>query len=169
MKKIYLILILLIISLNQCYEPPVYPDIPSINFENFYLYWSVNSLNQKVLTGKLNFSFTDGDGNIGFEPWPDTVAITLPDTQRYNLFLQLYDVQKNNYHLIPEEEGGYLKYIIPYLDKEPLSGTISVTIEYPILKYDTIFYSFFLFDRDYNRSNLDSTWVVDLSLADTVN
>jgi hypothetical protein len=77
MKKIPVILLLLSISLNQCQETPVYPDYPIIDYENFYLYISVNSLEQEVVTGKLNFSFTDGDGNIGFDPWPDTVALTL--------------------------------------------------------------------------------------------
>lgn len=157
MKKILFILTFLIASMYQCQEKPVYPDIPLINYESFYLYVSVNSLEQEVITGKLNFSFTDGDGNIGFEPWPDTIAMTLPDTQRYNLFLQLYDLQEDEFVMIPEEDGGYLKYIIPYLDKQPLTGTVSVTIEYPILKYDTIFYTFYLYDRDYNRSNTDTT------------
>ena len=163
MKKIVLVSALFFLSLNQCQEPPVYPDVPFINYESFFLYINVNSLEQEVLTGKLNFSFTDGDGNIGFEPWPDTVAISLPDTQRYNLFLQLYDYQDNQFVEIPEEDGGYLKYIIPYLDKQPLSGTVSVTIEYPIIDYDTIFYTFFLYDRDYNKSNMDTTDVRILS------
>ena len=163
MKKLALILILFSSTLYQCQEQPVYPDIPAIDYESFFLYVNVNSLNQEVLTGELNFSFTDGDGNIGFEPWPDTVAISLPDTQRYNLFMQLYDFQKDQFVQIPEEDGGYLKYIIPYLDKQPLSGTVTVTIEYPIITYDTIFYTFFLYDREYNKSNLDTTEVLILS------
>jgi hypothetical protein len=163
MKKVSIILLLFVVSLHQCQEPVVYPDVPQIDYETFYLYVNVNSLNQEVLTGNLNFSFTDGDGNIGFEPWPDTLAITLPDTQRYNLFLQLYDYKDNEYVQIPEEEGGYLKYIIPYLDKQPLTGTVSVTIEYPIITYDTIFYTFFLYDREYNKSNIDTTDVQILS------
>ncbi len=163
MKKLYVILIFFTVSLFQCQEPPVYPDIPMVNYESFFLYINVNALDQEVLTGKLNFSFTDGDGNIGNEPWPDTVAIHLPDTERYNLFLQLYDFQDDQFVQIPDEDGGYLKYLIPYLDKQPLSGTVSVTIEYPIITYDTIFYTFFLYDRDFNRSNMDTTEVQILS------
>lgn len=163
MKKLLLILFVFITGLFQCQEKPVYPDVPIINYENFQLYITTNSLDQEVLTGKLNFSFTDGDGNIGFEPWPDTVAIGLPDTQRYNLFLQLYDLKDDQFEMVPDEDGGYLKYIIPYLDKQPLSGTVSVTIEYPIIRYDTIFYTFFLYDREYNKSNTDTTDVLVLS------
>jgi len=164
MKKVVVILMFLLFFLNDCQEPPVYPDTPLINYENFYLFLKTNSLDQEVLTGKLNFSFTDGDGNIGFDPWPDTLAINLPDTQKYNLFLQLYDYHNKEFEKIAEEDGGYLKYIVPYLDKQPLSGTISVTIEYPIIRYDTIFYTFFLYDRDFNRSNIDSTDVRILSI-----
>jgi hypothetical protein len=163
MKKLILILLIFSTALYQCQDQPHYPDEPIINYESFFLYITTNSLDQEVLTGELNFSFTDGDGNIGFEPWPDTVAISLPDTQRYNLFLQLYDFQEDQFVMIPEEDGGYLKYIIPYLDKQPLSGTVTVTIEYPIIRYDTIFYTFFLYDREYNKSNLDTTAVQILS------
>ena len=155
MKKIAVILILISGLLYQCQEQIVYPDVPIIDYENFYVYVDTNSLGQAVLTGKMNFSFTDGDGNIGFEP--DTTSDDLPDSVRYNLFLQTYDYHDGSFSMVPEEDGGYLKYIIPYLDKEPLQGTITVSIEYPIIEFDTILYTFFLYDRDYNRSNLDTT------------
>ena len=157
MKKPALIIIFMLSLLYQCQEPPVYPDQPIIDYENYFLYISKNSLDEEVLFGQINFSFTDGDGNIGFEPFDDTLAINLPDSLRYNLFLQLYNYDHEQYVKVPEEEGGYLKYIIPYLDKQPLQGTISVTIEYPIIHFDTIFYTFFLYDRDLNRSNTDTT------------
>ena len=163
MRRRNILLILFAISFHQCQVLPDYPDVPMINYENFYLYINTNSLGQEVLTGKLNFSFTDGDGNIGLEPWPDTVAIGLPDTQRYNLFLQVHDYQDEEFVKVPDEDGGILKYMIPYMDKQPLSGTISVTIEYPIIRYDTVFYTFYLYDRDYNRSNTDTTDVLNLS------
>jgi hypothetical protein len=160
--RIPLILILLTVSFQQCQELPEYPDVPFISYENFMLYISTNNLGQEVLTGQLNFSFTDGDGNLGLEQWPDSVAVGLPDTQRYNLFLHTYDYQEGAFVKIPDEKGGVLKYMIPYIDKSPLSGTITVTIEYPIIRYDTIFYTFYMFDRDLNRSNTDTTdtWIL---------
>ncbi len=163
MRRLSIILILLITSMHQCQELPEYPDVPRINYENFALYISTNNLDQEVLTGKLNFSFTDGDGNVGLHPWPDTVAVNLPDTQRYNLFLQVHDYQDKEFTRVPDEDGGVLKYMIPYLDKQPLSGTISVTIEYPIINFDTVFYTFYMYDRDYNKSNTDTTGVQILS------
>jgi len=58
------------------------------------------------------------------------------------------------------------EYRIPYLDKQPLKGTMDLEISYPIIKYDTIFYTFYIYDRDYNRSNTDSTEVIVLSGID---
>jgi len=155
MKKSAVIILFLSGLLYQCQERPVYPDEPIIDYQSFYVYIDTNSLGQAVFTGKMHFSFTDGDGNIGFEP--DTSSEDLPDSIRYNLFLQTYDYHKGEYSKISEEDGGKLKYIIPYLNKQPLQGTISVHIEYPIIDFDTIFYTFFLYDRDMNRSNTDTT------------
>lgn len=163
MKKILFLTFLLFGFIQQCQKVPEFPLEPRIDFEDFFLYINVNSLEQEVLTGKVDFSFTDGDGDVGFEPIPDTSALNLPDSLRYNLFMQLYDMKGNEFVKIPEEEGGYLKYNIPYLDKQPLSGTISVTIEYPIIKYDTIFYTFYIYDRAMNKSNIDTTDVRILS------
>ena len=163
MRRRTILLILFAISFHQCQELPEYPDEPIIKYENFSFYINTNSLGQEVLTGKLNFSFTDGDGNIGLYPWPDTIATGLPDTQRYNLFLQIHDYQDESFVKVPDEDGGILKYMIPYMDKQPLSGTVSVTIEYPIIRYDTVFYTYYLYDRDLNKSNTDTTDVLNLS------
>lgn len=157
MKRLCVIGIFLTLFLAQCREPETYPDEPVIRYESFVLYVQQNNLGVETLIGEVNFSFTDGDGNVGMEPISDTAAIGLPDTVQYNLFMQLYDYQDSAFIPIPEEEGGYLKYIIPFLDKQPLSGTISVTLEYPLIRYDTIFYTFYMVDRDYNRSNTDTT------------
>ena len=67
---------------------------------------------------------------------------------------------------IPEEDGGTLKYRIPTLDKQPTSGTMDLEISYPVILYDTIFYTFYIYDRDYNRSNIDSTEIIVLSGID---
>ena len=132
----------------------------------FGLFITVDGLGNNTLVGQLTFDFTDGDGNIGLLPLVDTTDLNLPDTVKFNFFLQLYDLQNFEYVPIPEEDGGILKYRIPYLDKQPLSGTMDLEISYPIIIYDTIFYTFYIYDRDYNRSNTDSTDVIVLSGID---
>ena len=46
---------------------------------------------------------------------------------------------------------------------------MDLEISYPLIKHDTIFYTFFIFDRDYNRSNTDTTDVIVLSGIDLDN
>ena len=142
---------------------PVYPNEPIIDYQGFGLFITVDALNNKTLVGQLSFDFTDGDGNIGLPPLVDSVGLDLPDTVKYNFFLQLYDLKGFTYEKVPEEEGGVLKYRIPYLNKQPLSGTLDLEISYPLIVHDTIFYTFYIYDRDFNRSNTDSTEVLVLS------
>jgi hypothetical protein len=159
-----LFLLLPVISCNQI--DPVYPNEPVVDYQGFGLFIAVDQLGNKNLMGQLTFDFTDGDGNIGLPPLIDTTDLSLPDTVKFNFFLQLYDLQGYEYVKIPDEDGGVLKYRIPYLDKQPLTGTMDLEISYPVIKYDTIFYTFYIFDRDYNRSNTDTTDVIVLSGID---
>ena len=52
-------------------------------------------------------------------------------------------------------------YRIPPLDREgqnkTLKGEINVEIEYYTVDYDTLKYTFYLMDRSFNRSNVDTT------------
>ncbi|MCK5068035.1 MAG: hypothetical protein KAR16_11370 [Bacteroidales bacterium] len=159
-----LFLFLLWTACNQI--DPVYPDEPVVDYQGFGLFITVDQLGNKTLMGQLTFDFTDGDGNVGLLPLVDTADLNLPDTVKFNFFLQLYDLQGYEYVKVPDDDGGVLKYRIPYLDKQPLSGTMDLEIAYPIIKYDTIFYTFYIFDRDYNRSNTDTTDVIVLSGID---
>ena len=156
--------LLLLFSCNKI--DPVYPDEPVIDYQGFSLFISIDGLGNKTLMGQLTFDFTDGDGNLGLPPLVDTTELNLPDTVKYNFFLQLYDLQDFDFVKIPEDDGGFLKYRIPYLDKQPLSGIMDLEISYPIIKHDTIYYTFWIYDRDYNKSNVDTTEVIILSGID---
>jgi len=167
MKPKIVIILLSILAMISCNQiDPVYPDEPVIDYRGFGLFISVDQLGNKNLTGQLTFGFTDGDGNLGLPPLVDTTDLNLPDSIKYNFFLQLYDLQDFEFVQIPDEEGGVLKYRIPYLDKQPLTGTLDLEISYPVIKYDTIFYTFYIYDRDFNRSNTDTTDVIVLSGID---
>ena len=154
----------LMISCNDITQ--VYPDEPVIDYQGFGLYIIVDALGNKTLVGKLSFDFTDGDGSLGLPPLDNPGDLDLPDTVKYNFFLHLHDLQGFDWVKIPEEDGGILKYRIPYLDKNPLSGTLDLDISYPIIKYDTIYYTFYIYDRDLNRSNVDTTEIIVLSGID---
>ena len=156
--------LLLMISCNEI--DPVYPDEPVVDYQGFGLFITTDALGNNTLIGQLSFDFTDGDGNLGLPPLLDTTDLNVPDTVKFNFFLQLYDLQGYDWVQIPEEDGGFLKYRIPYLDKQPLTGTMDLKLFYPVITYDTIYYTFYIYDRDYNRSNTDSTDVIVLSGID---
>jgi len=158
------IVFLLLVSCEEIL--PDYPDEPVVDYQSFGFFISVDELGNKNLVGRLTFDFTDGDGNVGLHPLSDTFSINLPDSVKYNFFLQVYELHGYEYEPVPDEEGGMLKYRIPYLDKQPLSGTMDLDIYYPVIVTDTFFYTFYIYDRDFNRSNTDTTDVIVLSGID---
>jgi hypothetical protein len=167
MRNTLLFLFAFPLLLAACQEVlPEYPDEPVVEYRQFALYVSVDQLGNKTLMGRLTFDFTDGDGNLGLNPLPENTGILLPDTVKYNFFLQLYDLKGYEYIKVSDELGGVLKYRIPYLNKQPLKGTIDLDISYPLILHDTVFYTFYIFDREYNRSNTDTTDVIVLSGID---
>ena len=164
MKKIGHIIAALLMLLVSCEKiVPEYPDEPVVDYQSFGFYISVDELGNKNLVGRLNFDFTDGDGNLGLLPISDTFSINQPDTVKYNFFLQIHKLIGFEYEPIPDEDGGILKYRIPYLDKQPLSGSIDLDIYYPVIVTDTFFYTFYIYDREFNRSNIDTTDVIVLT------
>lgn len=156
-----LILLMLLVSCDE--EPETYPDEPLVDYQSFAIYISEDALGNQVVTGRLSFDFTDGDGNLGLPALEDNTNPNLPDSVKYNFYLQLYDLQGYDFVKIPESKGGILKYRIPLLLKQPTKGTMDLDISYPIIEYDTIFYTFYIVDRSFNRSNTDSTDVIVLS------
>jgi len=154
----------LLFGLMACDEiDPVYPDEPVVDYQSTSYFATEDQLGNRVLIGRMSFEFTDGDGNLGLPPLGENSNPNLADTIKYNFFLQLYDFQDFEWIRISESDGGLLKYRIPELDKQPTSGLMELDITYPLIVYDTIFYTFFIMDRDYNRSNVDSTDIQVLS------
>ena len=162
-KKWFFILPLLLIPVACDEILPEYPDEPVVDYKSFSFYISVDQLGNKTLVGMLSFEFTDGDGNIGLPPLTENTEPDLPDTVKYNFFLHTFDLQGYEFVEVQESEGGFLKYRIPTLDKKPLRGTMELDVSYPLILHDTIFYTFYIFDRALNRSNTDTTDVIVLS------
>ena len=152
-------LFLLAIIFASCEEIKSYPEIPSVDYHSFALYGTTDALGNNILIGKLKFEFTDGDGNMGLEQ-PD--SIDLPDSLLYNLYLSLYE--KDGSEFTKTEDISSLNFRIPYIEREgqnkTLTGTITVDLEYKVIDYDTFFYTFYIIDRQFNKSNVDSTEVL---------
>lgn len=160
MRRLAYILIFVSLLLTGCPTPKVLPDVPNVEFMSFILSEKSNPLGSKILTGELTFHFEDGDGDIGFNADPDTMA--KPDSLKYNLFLTLHEMVDGEYREIDTSElESKPFYRIPPLDREgqnkTLRGEIKVDIEYYTIDYDTLKYTFYLMDRAFNRSNVDTT------------
>jgi hypothetical protein len=160
LRRILYIVVIMTLALAGCPTPRTLPDVPRVEFKSFILEKKINALNQEILTGTLTFDFEDGDGDIGFEASPD--SLDAPDSVKYNLFLTLHEMVNGVYRKVDTSELLSLPYYrIPPLDREgqnkTLKGEISVDIEYFKIDYDTLRYSFYLLDREYHRSNVDTT------------
>lgn len=156
-------LLILLVSCEEVKE--TYPDEPIVDYQSYGLFISEDALGNQVVICRISFDFTDGDGDLGLPPEEFTLPNS-PDSSKYNFFLQLYDLQGNEFVQIPEEDGGTPKYRIPVLNKQPTKGTMELDISYPVIVYDTIFYTFYIVDRSSNKSNIDTTDVIVLSGID---
>jgi len=168
MKSIhYIILFLFTLLLPGCPDIEVIPETPEIEFLSFTITEDVDDLGNDILVGELVFSFQDGDGDIGL-PEPDTVIAG--DSTQYNLFFTMYKKIEGDYIKLDEDElGAPLFYRIPYIEPREgqnkiLRGEISINFEYPVIKYDTIKYDFYITDRSLHKSNIEST--TDISFTE---
>lgn len=151
------------ILLYSCGKIEKLPPEPSITFKSFEVFDSITFLGT-IRVGRLNFSFKDGDGDLGL---PSPEESYLEDST--NLFFTLF--RRTGGALVPVSESDPLKpsdYRIPYMDRQGqnkiLRGTISITFLY--LFYtptDTIKYEFYLKDRADHVSNSASTCEIVLS------
>jgi hypothetical protein len=148
---------------SGCTKIVTYPDNPIISFKNHTTYITTDDLGNKIALVKLQIEFTDGDGDIGLK---QPVIANSPDSLKYNFFLTLYDYKNGIFEKVDDLNGNQ-NFRIPYISREgqnkSLKGNIYIDLEYKSIIYDTIFYSFYLVDRKFHKSNVDSTDVIVLS------
>ncbi len=63
MKNIVLLSIVLALAITACIQPPDYPIEPEIEFVSV----SKSEVLQAIDTFRINFAYTDGDGDIGLD------------------------------------------------------------------------------------------------------
>jgi len=169
LRIILAVLFFLIIPITGCEDIVSYPDTPVIDFKKHTVYLTIDELDNKIALVKLQLEFTDGDGDIGLEQPPEG---ELPDSLKYNFFLTLYDYKNGNFEKVENLEGNQ-NFRVPYIEREgqnkTLKGDIFIDLEYKSIIYDTIFYSFYLVDRKFHKSNVDSSDVIILSGINLMN
>lgn len=152
-----IIIIAIIILTGACRKVEDISPVPSIEFVKFAIFDTFDILGNRSKGGRLDFTFEDGDGNVGLKP----PVANQPDTS--NLFFNLF--RKIDGKMVEAPANDPLtpsSYRVPYMvrlgQNKVLKGTISITFLYLFYtKTDTISYDFFLVDRDMNSSNIETT------------
>jgi len=158
MRKSLIIICLLSLGLaaviSSCNREEVYPDVPAVTFKDFSFEDTI-ILGNTVKRGCLTFSFTDGDGDIGFDttqPRQNTIYMT-KYKMKNNVLSQMELLVDLNY---------FVERIYSDDKRHSVSGDMKVEElnEYMSSFGDTIMYKFYIVDRAGNRSNVDSTGLI---------
>lgn len=158
-KSIYIFL-LICISIISCKKPVSYPKEPSIKFESFELKDTIDALENKQKYGMLKFSFVDGDGDFGLNEEDTAYPYNKGSVYYYNLYITMFS--KTNGIFDTVILAVPLKYRMPYYvvrgQNKTLKGEVKTALMFNLpLEYDTIKYSFYIYDRDLNKSNVETT------------
>ncbi len=163
MKRSILILGITSLLIWSCIKTQEVSPVPAISFGTFDVFLGYDSLLDQYLTvGELEFSFIDGDADIGiYEDYVDTVTW---NENNYNVFLIPYEKIDTSYIAIELDSSLPPPYYTIWHDdkldrtgqNKTIKGTITITIlDLPL--YDTIRYEFYIRDRAGHSSNTETT------------
>ena len=134
-RKITVLLFIITLFIAGCDEIVTYPDTPVIDYKSFALYRTTDDLGNSFFLGKMEITFTDGDGDLGLEQ-PDSANVA--DSLKYNFFSSLYSFENGEWEEI-KGPSGEQKFRIPYISREgqnkTLKGSIFVDFEYKLIEY----------------------------------
>ncbi len=159
---------LVIIFVYACEPPRAIPEIPEVEFKSLLFENTVDLLGNDVKQVKLTISVKDGDGDIGIQ-YEDGTFYYLEENDTANLFIELLNKENGSFDTVELAIPHYFatRYLEPEGQDKSLIADFETTIQYPIKEYvyDTIKYSFFIYDRAKNKSNIAESPVVP---ADTL-
>jgi hypothetical protein len=148
-KKIFLV-IASTLFLFSCEKVEDYPEIPEIKFRSFEV---IPGDGEYIIAeGVLTFDFVDGDGNLGF-------AENFDDDTTNNIIDFIYTEYYKKDGVFVEKKGSpfYLPYFQEGVYRKNLKGKIDIYLPHTILSPDTVYYAFYIIDRDANKSNMETT------------
>ncbi len=166
----FILLIPALVILGSCRKKEQYPIVPEIHFSRFLL--EADTAAHVARRGVLEFTFQDGDGDIGLPPNDLQPPFNPGSKYYYNLIIKYYERQHGKFVEVPllswnPDSARYdtitfnarIPWLTPKLGNKAISGTIQDTlfIDNPLSPYDTIRFTFFIYDRALHKSNVDST------------
>lgn len=158
-------IIFFMILFGSCFRIENIAKEPKIEFQKFDYQKLIimGNNNHPILNGTLKFYFEDGDGNVGFGIEQDA---------KHTVFIEKYKIT-NKIPIRIEFNDSLVNYKIPVFstsgNRRAIKGDITINSldEVFYTENDTIMYKFYIWDRDYNKSNIDSTGY--LILRDYIN
>lgn len=145
-----------------CIEVDDVSEIPEIKYVSSESDLVADALGNESKYVKLVFNLLDGDGNVGLLP-EDSVP-PFVGAFRHNFFYDLLVKENSRFKVW---DGLVINYFdIPFLEPQGqnklLNARVSIDFYFPtlLLPYDTVYLKFFIYDRAFNRSNVDSTQVI---------
>ena len=155
-RTLILIFAIVAVFVFSCKPPKVYPVVPQISFKELKMLDGHDTLGNPVKRVVLTMSVIDGDGNIGL---PDGDTLPGFDTLgNKNLFIDLWNKEGDgDFEKVNLLAPNYYKtkFLIPQGQDKSLTADYEVTMDYYFFDdYDTIKYTFYIYDRDLNRSNI---------------
>tara|TARA_B100001093_G_C26621722_1_gene924928 strand:- start:19 stop:546 length:528 start_codon:yes stop_codon:yes gene_type:complete len=161
--KIYFVFLLFIFTCFSCLKPETFPNEPIIEFLDFEVQGD---------SGKISFSFTDGDGDIGLSQNQISPPFDTSSFYYYNLYINYYEMMNGSWVRATADPGGNnfptadsitfsyrLENLTPTGQNKALRGDVEIILEpyyfNPVSNHsDSIKFSILLIDRSLNFSNI---------------
>ncbi len=158
MNRVLLTVVVSVFFCVSCKKQyPEYDSTPEVEFESVHL-----SMNDSDFLLRFSFHLCDGDGNVGLEP-RDTAYPYIGEFQQ-NFYAFAHVIEEGDTNSLPYE----FSYIIPRLREEGntkfIKAVVSVdfTIARGVFPYDSVFFTYFVYDRDLHKSNIDTSSLIVL-------
>jgi hypothetical protein len=171
LTKIGFILLLLgIFGIDACNKFEKFPDEPVISYNRFILL--TNPTNGITERGVLQFSYTDGDGDLGLSDEDTDPPFNFGGDYYYNLIIRYFEKQNGVFVEVPllswnPDSLFYdtLTFNGRFPELTPQSGNLSIKgvfqdtlfIYNPLSDFDTIKFSAYIYDRALHKSNVIET------------
>ncbi len=162
---LYIGLVLLILSVSSCRHHFNYPPEPVIDFQFVLVKDTVenNELANRVVLYQIVFKAFDGDNNLGLSDNDTTGDYSMGSEYHNNLFISI--LNKHNGRFDTVDLPLSLSYRIPHADVVNIYNyykatiIVDLTFDPSVIQnmLDTFKFSFYVLDRDLNKSNVQET------------
>lgn len=162
----FILLLLGLFGLDACHKFEKFPDEPVISYNRFILL--INPTNGITERGVLEFSYTDGDGDLGLSDSDTDPPFNFGGDYYYNLIIKYYEKQNGVFVEVPllswnPDSLFYdtLTFNGRFPELTPQSGNLSIKgvfqdtvfIYNPLSDFDTIKFKAYIYDRALHKSN----------------